>query len=34
MKVHIGWVGAVVLLMVALWYFNPSGIVCSVKTAL
>jgi hypothetical protein len=34
MKIHIGWVGITIAVMLALWYFNPSGVVCKVKTAL
>jgi hypothetical protein len=34
MKVHIGWIGAVIVVMLLLWYFNPSGVVCSVKNAI
>lgn len=34
MKVHIGWIGVTVIALLVIWYFNPMGVVCNVKSAL
>jgi hypothetical protein len=34
MRIHIGWVALLVIALIALWYFNPGGIVTSFGSSL